>query len=75
VLIVVGAGWLGGLGGCFRKKLAESWFIAFGVGVIGEDLGVSTRVAAKACWAACVKSADHLAISAVVMECWRIGGA
>jgi hypothetical protein len=31
---VVGAGWLGGLGGCFRKKLAESWFIAFGVGVI-----------------------------------------
>ena len=50
-----------GLGGCFRKKLAESWLIAFGV-------------AAKVCWAACVKSADHLAISAIVMECWRIGG-
>ena len=29
----------GGLRGCFRKKLAESWFIAFGVGVIGEGLG------------------------------------
>ena len=41
MLTVVGAGWLGGLGGCFRKKLAESWFIAiaFGVGVIGEGLG------------------------------------
>ena len=38
MLTVVGAGWLGGLGGCFRKKLAESWFIAFGVGVIGEGL-------------------------------------
>ena len=39
MLTVVGAGWLGGLGGCFRKKLAESWFIAFGVVVIGEGLG------------------------------------
>ena len=28
-----------GFGGCFRKKLAESWFIAFSVGVIGEGLG------------------------------------
>ena len=33
----------GGFGGCFRKKLAESWFIAFGVGVIGEGLGGSNQ--------------------------------
>ena len=28
----MGVGWLRDLGACFRKKLAESWFIAFGVG-------------------------------------------
>ena len=36
---------------------------------------VSIKDAAKACWAACVTSADHLAINAVVIECWRSAGA
>ena len=39
MLTVGGSRLAGGFGGCFRKKLAESWFIAFGVGVIGEGLG------------------------------------
>ena len=29
----------GPLAGGFERKLAESWFIAFGVGVIGKSLG------------------------------------
>ena len=37
--------------------------------------GLSIKDAAKACWAACVKSADHRAINAIVMVRWRSGGA
>ena len=55
----MGDGWWKGLDGRFSKKGADGWGVSTSMAVVPAQSKKSRRLAAKACWVAYVKMADH----------------